>query len=63
MNAYIHYYAVNWIVQKSPLGNHIEVIREREFDLRSINSMKKFGEKNPTENGKFLLVIFLGYLL
>ena len=33
------------------------------FDSRYINSATKFGEKNPTENAKFLLVIFLGYLL
>ena len=26
----------------------------REFDLRYINSATKFGEKNPTENVKFL---------
>ena len=32
---------------------------EREFDF----SVTKFGEKNPTENHGFLLVIFLGYLL
>ena len=38
-------------------------IRKRGLDLRSINSAKKFGAKNPTENGKFLLVIFLDYLL
>ena len=33
-----------------------------EFDLRYINSETKFGEKNPTENRKFLSVIFLGHL-
>ena len=27
---------------------------KREFDLRYINSATKFGEKNPTENVKFL---------
>ena len=46
---------------ESLLGNHIEVVRE--FDLRYINSATKFGEKNPTENGKFSSLIFLGYLL
>ena len=33
-----------------------------EFDLRYINSETTFGEKNLTENRKFLSVIFLGYL-
>ena len=37
--------------------------RKREFDLRSIKSVKKFGEKNPTENSKSLVVIFRDYLL
>ena len=41
------------MTQESPLGNHIEYI----------NSATKFGEKNLTENGKFLLVIFVDYLL
>ena len=36
---------------------------KRDFDLRYIKSAKKFGEKNPTENGKVLSVIFLGNLL
>ena len=48
------------MAQKSPLGDHVEVCM-REFDY--VNSARKFGEKNPTEIGKFLLVIFLGYLL
>ena len=34
-----------------------------EFDLRYINCATKFGEKNPTENGNILSLIFLGYLL
>ena len=28
-----------------------------------MNNATKFEEKNPTENGKFLSVIFLGYLV
>ena len=34
----------------------------KEFGLRYINSATKFGEKSPTENPKFLSVIFLGHL-
>ena len=48
------------MAQKSPLGDHVEVSM-REFDY--VNSARKFVEKNPTEIGKFLSVIFLGYLL
>ena len=33
-----------------------------EFDLRYINSETTFGEKNSTENRKFLSVLFLGHL-
>ena len=36
---------------------------KRAFALRYVNSVTKFGEKNPTKNGKFLSVIFIGYLL
>ena len=36
---------------------------KREFGLRYMNSATKLGEKNPTENDKFLSVIFLGYSL
>ena len=50
------------MAQERPLVNHIEVC-SKEFDLRYINSGTKFGEKNPPENGKFLSVIFLCYLL
>ena len=32
---------------------------KREFDLRYTNSATIFGEKNPTETGKFLSVVFL----
>ena len=28
MNMYIHEYTANRMAQKSPLGNHIEVVRE-----------------------------------
>ena len=47
---------------EEPFGKSHRSCR-KEFDLRYINSTTKFGEKNPTENGKFLSVIFLGYLL
>ena len=36
---------------------------KRKFNLRCINNATKFGEKNPTENGKFLSVIFVGFLV
>ena len=37
------------MIQKSTLGNHI--VRE---SFRYINSVTKFGEKDPTENSGFL---------
>ena len=62
INMYIHKCTANWMAQKSPLRNHIEVVRESSV-LRYIKTATKFGYKNPTENGKFLSVIFSGYLL
>ena len=47
------------MAQKSPLGNHIEFVGE-SFDLRCISNVRKFGEKNPTENGKFSIVTVPG---
>ena len=36
---------------------------QREFDVRYINSVTKFGRKSSTENDKSLSVVYLGYLL
>ena len=35
---------------------------KREFDLRNINSEATFGEKNPTENDKFLSEIIFCFV-
>ena len=44
--------------KEGPLGKSHRICK-REFDLRYINSATKFGEKNPTENGKLLSSIFI----
>ena len=55
-------YTENWMTKKSSLENEIKVVWE-SLVLRYVNSATKFAEKNPTENGKFLSIIFIGCLL
>ena len=69
MNIYIYIYIYIYTLVPSKLNGTKETFGkshrncEREFYLRYIISVTKFGEKNSTENSKFLSAIFLGYLL